>query len=101
MAPEPNPVLSPLVGRELLAQRGVLQNRIGPGQKRRPEEGDERGYQCLSEVLKGIIKGGKLMLERIYEVFADHRTSTGGRSSTSQLAEQVWSPERLAREATA
>jgi hypothetical protein len=49
-------LLISMVDRELLAQGRVLQGQVGPGQERRPEKGDERGYQCFHEVPERITK---------------------------------------------
>jgi hypothetical protein len=54
-------LLVPLVDRELPAQGRILQSRIGPGQKRRQEKGDERGCQCFHKVSERIIKGRQVL----------------------------------------
>jgi hypothetical protein len=58
--PKPRMLLIPLVDRELLAQGRTLRGQVGPGQKRRPEKGDEGRKQCFHEVSKCTIEGGKL-----------------------------------------
>ena len=55
--PDPEPrMLLPLADRERLAQGRVPHGQSGPGQKRRPKDGDESRYQCFHEVSESALR---------------------------------------------
>lgn len=71
----------PLVNRELLAKRHVLHCKVRPDTQERPEQDDERRYQCPHWIWKRITESRQVSSGRGIRGFAEHDSAADVRNS--------------------